>query len=56
MNDEQDPIRIPITDIFDLHTVLPKEVAAVVVFVCSERANLLNGACIAVDGGESYSF
>ncbi len=34
----------------------PEEVAAVVVFVCSERAALVNGACIAVDGGESYSF
>jgi len=34
----------------------PEEVAAVVAFVCSERASLLNGACIAVDGGESYSF
>jgi len=34
----------------------PEEVAAVVTFVCSERASLLNGACIAVDGGESYSF
>jgi len=27
-----------------------------VAFVCSEQASLLNGACIAVDGGESYSF
>jgi dsDNA-specific endonuclease/ATPase MutS2 len=26
----QEPIRIPITDVFDLHTVQPKEVAAVV--------------------------
>jgi len=34
----------------------PEEIAAVVAFVCSERASLLNGACIAVDGGESYSF
>jgi 3-oxoacyl-[acyl-carrier protein] reductase len=34
----------------------PEEVAAVVAFACSERASLLNGACIAVDGGESYSF
>lgn len=34
----------------------PEEVAAVVAFVCSPRASLVNGACIAVDGGESYSF
>lgn len=30
MDDDQEPIRIPITDVFDLHTVQPKEVAAVV--------------------------
>jgi 3-oxoacyl-[acyl-carrier protein] reductase len=35
---------------------MPEEVATVVAFACSERASLLNGACIAVDGGESYSF
>jgi 3-oxoacyl-[acyl-carrier protein] reductase len=34
----------------------PEEVANVVVFMCSECASLLNGACIAVDGGESRSF
>jgi 3-oxoacyl-[acyl-carrier protein] reductase len=34
----------------------PEEIAAVAVFVCSQAARLLNGACIAVDGGESYSF
>jgi 3-oxoacyl-[acyl-carrier protein] reductase len=34
----------------------PEEVAAVVVFACSEAASLLNGACISVDGGESFSF
>jgi dsDNA-specific endonuclease/ATPase MutS2 len=27
---EQEPIRIPITDVFDLHTVQPREVADVV--------------------------
>jgi len=32
------------------------EVAAVVAFICSEKAGLVNGACICVDGGESYSF
>jgi 3-oxoacyl-[acyl-carrier protein] reductase len=32
-----------------------EEVAAVVAFVCSQQASLLNGACIAVDGGQSRS-
>ena len=30
MEDNQEPIRIPITDVFDLHTVQPKEVSSVV--------------------------
>jgi len=30
MEDDQEPFRIPITDVFDLHTVQPKEVSAVV--------------------------
>jgi dsDNA-specific endonuclease/ATPase MutS2 len=30
MESEQDPIRIPITDVFDLHTVPPRDVQAVV--------------------------
>lgn len=34
----------------------PEEVANMVVFLCSEKASLVNGACIAVDGGESRSF
>jgi len=34
----------------------PEEVANAVVFLCSERASLVNGACIAIDGGESKSF
>ena len=34
----------------------PEEVASVVAFVCSEKAGLLNGACIVTDGGESHSF
>ena len=34
----------------------PEEVANIVVFLCSEKAGLLNGACIAADGGESRSF
>lgn len=34
----------------------PEEVAHVVGFLCSEQASLINGASIAVDGGESKSF
>ncbi len=34
----------------------PEEVADVVAFVCSDRARLVNGAAIAVDGGESHAF
>ncbi|MFH1996538.1 MAG: SDR family oxidoreductase [Candidatus Omnitrophota bacterium] len=33
----------------------PEEVASAVVFLCSEKASLINGACITVDGGESRS-
>jgi len=33
-----------------------KEVADVIAFVCSERAGLLNGASIVVDGGQTKSF
>jgi 3-oxoacyl-[acyl-carrier protein] reductase len=35
---------------------LPEEVANVVVFACSEKASLMSGACIPVDGGESKAF
>jgi 3-oxoacyl-[acyl-carrier protein] reductase len=34
----------------------PEEVASVIVFVCSEKASLLNGASILIDGGESRCF
>mgnify|MGYP003394576245 CR=1 FL=1 len=34
----------------------PEEVADVVVFLCSPKASLVSGACIAVDGGESHKF
>lgn len=34
----------------------PEEVADLVVFLCSVRASLINGACITADGGESSSY
>ena len=34
----------------------PEEVANMVAFLCSDKASLVNGATIAVDGGESRSF
>jgi 3-oxoacyl-[acyl-carrier protein] reductase len=34
----------------------PEEVAAVVTFLCSQQASLINGACIVADGGESDAF
>ena len=32
-----------------------EEVASLVAFICSQQASLVNGACIAVDGGQSRS-
>lgn len=34
----------------------PEDVAGIVTFLCSEKAEFVNGACIVVDGGESRSF
>jgi len=34
----------------------PDDVANIVVFLCSDKAKHINGACITVDGGESRSF
>jgi 3-oxoacyl-[acyl-carrier protein] reductase len=34
----------------------PNEIADVVVFVASERASFLTGACLVVDGGQSHRF
>ena len=34
----------------------PEDVAGIAVFLCSDRAKYINGACITVDGGESISF
>lgn len=34
----------------------PEEVANMVVFLCSQKASLVNGACVVVDGAESRSF
>jgi 3-oxoacyl-[acyl-carrier protein] reductase len=33
----------------------PEPVGDVVAFLCSERANLVTGACYTVDGGQSRS-
>jgi len=35
---------------------MPEEVASLVVFICSKKASLINGASIAVDGSEGRSF
>ncbi|MBI2631637.1 SDR family oxidoreductase, partial [Candidatus Pacearchaeota archaeon] len=34
----------------------PEDIASIVVFLCSDKAKFINGACIVVDGGESRSF
>lgn len=34
----------------------PEEIAPLVSFLCSEYTSFISGACIPVDGGESYSF
>lgn len=40
MADEEAPIRIPITDVFDLHSVQPKEVEAVVEAYLEEASSM----------------
>jgi dsDNA-specific endonuclease/ATPase MutS2 len=40
MENDGEPVRIPITEIFDLHTVQPKEVAAVVEAYLNEANRL----------------
>lgn len=40
MEHEEEPVRIPITDVFDLHTVQPKEVAEVVAAYLEEAHRL----------------
>lgn len=49
------PIAIPCTA-NETEGGTPEEVASVVAFLCSKKASWVNGACIAVDGGESRSF
>lgn len=34
----------------------PEDVARIVTFLCSDYSSHINGACITVDGGESFSF
>lgn len=40
MHGDEEPLRIPITDVFDLHTVEPREVTAVVEAYLDEAARL----------------
>lgn len=40
MGPEEEPIRIPVTDVFDLHTVPPRDVRAVVEEYLSEAHRL----------------
>ena len=40
MHDDEEPVRIPITEVFDLHAVEPREVAGVVEAYLEEAARL----------------
>ena len=56
---EKDPKRFQemVSDNYPLGRLgTAEEVANVIAFLCSKQANLVNGACIVVDGGESKSF
>ncbi len=59
LNKEADPEQAlrDLEDVIPIHRMgTPEEVANTIVFLCSEKASLVNGACIPVDGGESRSF
>ena len=57
MKDNPGEITTKINEKFPLGRLgLPEEVGNLIVFICSEKASLLNGASIAIDGGESRAF
>jgi hypothetical protein len=45
MHDDEEPIRIPIAEVFDLHAVEPREVAAVVEAYLKEAARSASILC-----------
>jgi len=48
--------KLTIPDYRNHYVGQPEDVANIVVFLCSDKAKHINGACITVDGGESHSF